>query len=62
MWTTVANDSVVWLPHARYGLGVIEFDNAGMDGLTVRGVSGPLPGSFTLALSTDDGRQPGLRR
>ncbi|GAA3466450.1 serine hydrolase domain-containing protein [Nonomuraea roseola] len=57
MWTTVANDSVVWLPHARYGLGVIEFDSAGMDGLTVRGVSGTLPGSFTLALSTDDGQQ-----
>jgi D-alanyl-D-alanine carboxypeptidase len=57
MWTTIANDSVVWLPHARYGLGVIEFDSAGMDGLTVRGVSGTLPGSFTLALSTDDGQQ-----
>jgi D-alanyl-D-alanine carboxypeptidase len=57
MWTMVVNDSVVWLPHARYGLGVIEFDSAGMDGLTVRGVSGTLPGSFTLALSADDGRQ-----
>jgi D-alanyl-D-alanine carboxypeptidase len=57
MWTMVANDGVVWLPHARYGLGVIEFDSAGMDGLTVRGVSGTLPGSFTLALSTDDGRR-----
>ncbi|MFE0147861.1 serine hydrolase domain-containing protein [Nonomuraea sp. NPDC059007] len=58
MWTMVTNDGgVVWLPHARYGLGVIEFDSAGMDGLTVRGVSGTLPGSFTLALSTDDGRR-----
>ncbi|MFI9560266.1 serine hydrolase domain-containing protein [Nonomuraea endophytica] len=56
MWTMVDNnDSVVWLPHARYGLGVIEFDSAGMGGLTVRGVSGTLPGSFTLALSTGDG-------
>ncbi|SDL37862.1 serine hydrolase domain-containing protein [Nonomuraea jiangxiensis] len=57
MWTMVANDGVVWLPHARYGLGVIEFDRAGMGGLTVRGVSGTLPGSFTLALCTDDGRR-----
>ncbi|MGN9787740.1 hypothetical protein ACTMTF_40385 [Nonomuraea sp. ZG12] len=47
--------AAVLLPHARYGLGVIEFDRAGMDGLTVRGVSGTLPGPFTLALSTDDG-------
>jgi D-alanyl-D-alanine carboxypeptidase len=57
MWTMVSNDGIVWLPHARYGLGVIEFDPAGMAGLTVRGVSGTLPGSFTLALNTDDGRQ-----
>ncbi|MEV0622086.1 serine hydrolase domain-containing protein [Nonomuraea sp. NPDC050404] len=55
MWTMVAGDGVVWLPHARYGLGVIEFDRAGMAGLTVRGVSGTLPGSFTLALTTGDG-------
>ncbi|WP_433512965.1 serine hydrolase domain-containing protein [Nonomuraea sp. CA-143628] len=57
MWTMVSSGSVVWLPHARYGLGVIEFDSAGTNGLTLRGVSGTLPGSFTLALSTDDGRQ-----
>ncbi|MGW0807916.1 serine hydrolase domain-containing protein [Nonomuraea sp. NPDC002799] len=57
MWTMVAGDGAVWLPHARYGLGVIEFDSAGMGGLTVRGVSGTLPGSFTLALCADDGRR-----
>jgi D-alanyl-D-alanine carboxypeptidase len=57
MWTMVSSESVVWLPHARYGLGVIEFDSAGMGGQTVRGVSGTLPGSFTLALSTGDGRR-----
>ncbi|GAA2207591.1 serine hydrolase domain-containing protein [Nonomuraea monospora] len=57
MWTMVTSGDVAWLPHARYGLGVIEFDSAAMAGQTVRGVSGTLPGSFTLALSTDDGRR-----
>ncbi|MFI7152920.1 serine hydrolase domain-containing protein [Nonomuraea sp. NPDC050022] len=57
MWTMVSSGSAVWLPHAGYGLGVIEFDSAGTNGLTLRGVSGTLPGSFTLALSADDGRQ-----
>ncbi|GAA3713558.1 serine hydrolase domain-containing protein [Nonomuraea antimicrobica] len=57
MWTMVSSGSVVWLPHARYGLGVIEFDSAATDGLNLRGVSGTLPGSFTLALTTDDGLQ-----
>ncbi|WP_433696855.1 serine hydrolase domain-containing protein [Nocardiopsis sp. CA-288880] len=57
MWTTVSPDDAVWLPHARYGLGVIEFDPAATDGLTLRGVSGTLPGSFTFALSTADGRR-----
>ncbi|UBU08510.1 serine hydrolase domain-containing protein [Nonomuraea gerenzanensis] len=55
MWTMVGGEDVVWLPHARYGLGVIEFDSAGTGGLTLRGVSGTLPGSFTLALCTGDG-------
>ncbi|RJL23918.1 serine hydrolase domain-containing protein [Bailinhaonella thermotolerans] len=57
MWTMVDADGAGWLPHARYGLGVIEFDSAALDGLTVRGVSGTLPGSFTLALTTDDGHR-----
>lgn len=55
MWTTVSTEGGYWMPHARYGLGLFEFDKAAMGGLTLRGVGGSIWGSFFFAVGTPDG-------
>ncbi|MFI6505639.1 serine hydrolase domain-containing protein [Nonomuraea typhae] len=50
MWTTVSTEGGHWMPNARYGLGVHEFDNA-----PLRGVGGSLWGSYVHILGTHDG-------
>ncbi|MBE1559953.1 serine hydrolase domain-containing protein [Nonomuraea africana] len=50
MWTTVSIEGGYWMPHARYGLGLFEFDKAGL-----RGVGGSLWGSWFFAVGTPDG-------
>ncbi|MEV4167559.1 serine hydrolase domain-containing protein [Nonomuraea dietziae] len=57
MWTTVSTEGGHWMPHARYGLGLFEFDKEATGGRTVRGVGGSLWGSWFLAVGTPDGRQ-----
>jgi D-alanyl-D-alanine carboxypeptidase len=54
MWTTVSTGDY-WLPHARYGLGLFEFDKAAMGGRTLRGVGGSYWGAGFLTLGTPDG-------
>ncbi|MFE3454258.1 serine hydrolase domain-containing protein [Nonomuraea sp. NPDC059194] len=55
MWTTVSTEGGHWMPHARYGLGLFEFDKAAMGGRTLRGVGGSLWGSWSFAVGTPDG-------
>ncbi|MBW4716598.1 serine hydrolase domain-containing protein [Saccharothrix obliqua] len=51
MWTTVTTEGAGWLPHTRYGLGLLEFDRAVTDGRVLRGVGGSYWGTmfFTVA-------------
>ncbi|WP_242675930.1 serine hydrolase domain-containing protein [Streptosporangium minutum] len=56
MWTTVSTEGGYWMPHARYGLGVFEFDKQAAGGRTLRGVGGSLWGSWIFAVGTPDGR------
>ncbi|WP_037971755.1 serine hydrolase domain-containing protein [Streptosporangium amethystogenes] len=56
MWTTVSVEGGHWMPHARYGLGLFEFDKDATGGRTLRGVGGSLWGSYTCAVGTPDGR------
>ncbi|MFI9400819.1 serine hydrolase domain-containing protein [Nocardia sp. NPDC052316] len=51
MWTTVSTEGGHWMPHARYGLGLFEFDKAATDGRTLRGVGGSLWGSWFMAVT-----------
>ncbi|MEV8554432.1 serine hydrolase domain-containing protein [Streptomyces glaucescens] len=55
MWTTVSTEDGNWMPYARYGLGVFEFDEAATDGLTLRGVGGSYWGCLFYTVSTADG-------
>ncbi|WP_217201403.1 serine hydrolase domain-containing protein [Streptomyces buecherae] len=55
MWTTVSTEGGNWMPHARYGLGVFELDEAVTDGLRLRGVGGSLQGSHIAVVGTPDG-------
>ncbi|MCG5213219.1 serine hydrolase domain-containing protein [Streptosporangium sp. KLBMP 9127] len=56
MWTTVSTEGAHWMPHARYGLGLFEFDEQATGGRTLRGVGGSLWGSWFFAVGTPDGR------
>ncbi|MGP4018262.1 serine hydrolase domain-containing protein [Saccharopolyspora sp. 5N708] len=55
MWTTVSTPDY-WMPHARYGLGIIEFDKEAMGGRTLRGLGGSFWGHFFFAAGTLDGK------
>ncbi|WP_200824183.1 serine hydrolase domain-containing protein [Nonomuraea solani] len=55
MWTTVSTEGGYWMPHARYGLGLFEFDQAVTGGRPLRGVGGSLWGSWFFAIGTPDG-------
>ncbi|RGC67986.1 D-alanyl-D-alanine carboxypeptidase precursor [Micromonospora sp. MW-13] len=56
MWTTVSTEGSYWMPHARYGLGLFEFDKEATGGRTLRGVGGSLWGSFICTVGTPDGK------
>ncbi|MFF3444235.1 hypothetical protein [Streptosporangium sp. NPDC002721] len=56
MWTTVSTEGGYWMPYARYGLGVFEFDEQVTGGLALRGVGGSLWGSYFFVVGTRDGR------
>ncbi|MGP3965449.1 hypothetical protein ACTWPT_56825 [Nonomuraea sp. 3N208] len=56
MWTTVPTEGGYWMPHARYGLGLFEFDKQATGGRTLRGVGGSLWGSWFFAVGTPDDR------
>ncbi|MFI6910167.1 serine hydrolase domain-containing protein [Nonomuraea sp. NPDC050394] len=56
MWTTVSTEGGYWMPHARYGLGLFEFDKQATGGTPLRGVAGSLWGSWFFAIGTADGR------
>ncbi|MFF5210556.1 serine hydrolase domain-containing protein [Streptosporangium sp. NPDC000396] len=56
MWTTVSTEGGHWMPHARYGLGLFEFDKQATGGRTLRGVGGSLWGSWFFAVGTPDGQ------
>ncbi|MDP4503199.1 serine hydrolase domain-containing protein [Nonomuraea turcica] len=56
MWTTVSTEGGYWMPHARYGLGLFEFDKQATGGRTLRGVGGSLWGSYFFAVGTPDDR------
>ncbi|MFI6498061.1 serine hydrolase domain-containing protein [Nonomuraea typhae] len=56
MWTTVSTEGGHWMPHARYGLGLFEFDKSVTAGRPLRGVGGSLWGSWFFAVGTPDGR------
>ncbi|MEV5726201.1 MULTISPECIES: hypothetical protein [Streptomyces] len=55
MWTTVPTEGGNWMPYARYGLGLFEFDEAATGGLTLRGVGGNYWGCLFHTVSTADG-------
>lgn len=55
MWSTVSTEGGHWMPHARYGLGLFEFDKEATGGRTLRGVGGSLWGSWFLSVGTPDG-------
>ncbi|MER7491332.1 serine hydrolase domain-containing protein [Streptomyces pharetrae] len=55
MWTTVSTEGGNWMPYARYGLGLFEFDEAATGGLTLRGVGGSYWGCLFYTVSTADG-------
>lgn len=55
MWTTVSTEGGNWMPHARYGLGLFEFDRAATGGLTLRGVGGSYWGCLFYTVGTADG-------
>ncbi|MFI6793107.1 serine hydrolase [Nonomuraea sp. NPDC050383] len=55
MWTTVCTEGGHWVPHARYGLGLFEFDKQATGGRTLCGVGGSLWGTWFLAVGTPDG-------
>lgn len=57
MWTTVTTEGSNWLPHTRYGLGLIEFDPAATGGLTLRGVGGSYWGCMFFIATTADGER-----
>ncbi|MFI6026618.1 serine hydrolase domain-containing protein [Amycolatopsis magusensis] len=54
LWTTVSTEGSYWMPHARYGLGMFEFDKQATGGRTLRGVGGSLWGTWFLAVGTPD--------
>ncbi|WP_157248312.1 serine hydrolase domain-containing protein [Nonomuraea typhae] len=56
MWTTVSTEGGNWMPHARYGMGLFEFDKTVTAGRPLRGVSGSLWGSWIFAVGAPDGR------
>ncbi|MFD9902843.1 serine hydrolase domain-containing protein [Streptomyces sp. NPDC059063] len=56
MWTTVSTEGGNWMPHARYGLGLFEFDREAVGGLTLRGVGGSYWGCLFYTVGTADGR------
>lgn len=55
MWTTVSTEGGNWMPYARYGLGLFEFDEAATGGLTLRGVGGSYWGCLFYTVSSADG-------
>ncbi|MEV6152578.1 serine hydrolase domain-containing protein [Nonomuraea sp. NPDC052129] len=55
MWTTVSTEGSYWMPHARYGLGMFEFDKQVTGGRPLRGVGGSLWGSWLFTVGTPDG-------
>ncbi|MEV0353941.1 serine hydrolase domain-containing protein [Nonomuraea sp. NPDC050680] len=56
MWTTVSTEGGYWMPYARYGLGMFEFDEQATGGRTLRGVGGSFWGTYFFAVGTPDGR------
>ncbi|GAB2795951.1 hypothetical protein GCM10027199_84540 [Amycolatopsis magusensis] len=54
LWTTVSTEGSYWMPYARYGLGMFEFDKQATGGRTLRGVGGSLWGTWFLAVGTPD--------
>ncbi|MFI6299740.1 serine hydrolase domain-containing protein [Nonomuraea sp. NPDC050790] len=56
MWTTISTEGGYWMPYARYGLGVFEFDREITNGMVLRGVGGSLWGSYICTVSSEDGR------
>ncbi|MFE0149620.1 serine hydrolase domain-containing protein [Nonomuraea sp. NPDC059007] len=55
MWTTISTEGGYWMPYARYGLGVFEFDREITNGLVLRGAGGSLWGSYICTVGTPDG-------
>ncbi|WP_194820119.1 serine hydrolase [Nocardia sp. XZ_19_385] len=56
MWTTVSTEGGYWMPHARYGLGVFEFDKQATGGRMLRGIGGSFWGTYFFAVGTPDGQ------